>query len=185
VAQCRVSALVAFVFIRLFDVSLTVAACVFLAVFVVLTLTGSSFGGIWNSGLWTLLPVRRLVGAIADGAMFIATALFSWWLVVDVIDVPGLSFRLLDFLTHGQPDPALPKPLIMLLWTGMLLLVPFSAIPRFKTLIGKVAAPLLRPHGRLVQFRRAVPRLGPSSPRRAIAAGRLAVFPRLDRRAHG
>jgi type IV secretory pathway TraG/TraD family ATPase VirD4 len=139
-----ISALVAFVFIRLFDVSLTVAACVFLAVFVVLTLTGSSFGGIWNSGLWTLLPVRRLVGAIADGAMFIATALFSWWLVVDVIDVPGLSFRLLDFLTHGQPDPALPKPLIMLLWTGMLLLVPFSAIPRFKTLIGKVAAPLLR-----------------------------------------
>ena len=79
-----ISALVAFVFIRLFDLSLVGAACVFLAVFVVLSLTGSSFGGIWNSGLWTTLPARRCMGAVADAAMFIATAVVSWWLVVDV-----------------------------------------------------------------------------------------------------
>jgi hypothetical protein len=51
-----ISALVAYVFIRLFNPPLTGAAVVFLVVFVVLNLTGSSFGGIWNSGLWTTLP---------------------------------------------------------------------------------------------------------------------------------
>ena len=43
-----ISALVAYVFISLFDLSLNGAAFVFLVVLVVLSLTGSSFGGIWN-----------------------------------------------------------------------------------------------------------------------------------------
>jgi hypothetical protein len=81
--NAAISALVAFVFLRLFDLPPFGAICVFLVVFVVLSLTGSSFGGIWNSGLWTTFPARRLVGAVADAAVFIATALASWWLVVE------------------------------------------------------------------------------------------------------
>ena len=139
-----ISALVAFVFIRLFDVPPFGAICVFLVVFVVLSLTGSSFGGIWNSGLWTTLPARRLLGAAADAAVLIATALASWWLVVYVIDVPGLSLRFLRFLTRERPEDAQFIWFVMLIWTGMALLVPFYGIPRTKTLIGKVAAPFAR-----------------------------------------
>ena len=82
--------LVAYVFASLFGLTLNGVAFVFLVVLVVLSLTGSSFGGIWNSGLWKTTPVRRLSGAVADVAVITATALASWWLVVDVIGVPGL-----------------------------------------------------------------------------------------------
>ena len=139
-----ISALVAYVFIRLIDLSLVGAACVFLVVFVVLSLTGSSFGGIWNSGLWTTLPARRCMGAVADAAMLIATAVASWWLVVDVIGVPGLSFRVLHFITRGRPEDAQFVGFVILIWTGMALLVPFRAIPWCKTVIGKAAAPFAR-----------------------------------------
>jgi type IV secretory pathway TraG/TraD family ATPase VirD4 len=139
-----ISALVAFVFIRVFNLSLTGAACVFLVVFVVLSLTGSSFGGIWNSGLWTTLPARRCLGAVADAAMFIATAVASWWLVVDVIGVPGLSIRVLTFITRRRPEDVQFVYFVMLIWTGMAFFVPFYGIARYKTLIGKVAAPFAR-----------------------------------------
>jgi hypothetical protein len=139
-----ISALVAFVFIRLFDPSPFWAVCVFLAVFMVLSLAGSSFGGIWNSGLWTMLPARRLVGTVADAAVFIVTAAASWWLVVDVIGVPGISVAIMRYLTHGRPEEAQMVHSVMLLWTGMVLLVPFKFTPRYKTLIGKVAAPFAR-----------------------------------------
>jgi hypothetical protein len=139
-----ISALVAYVFISLFDLPPVGAAVVFLVVFVVLSLTGSTFGGIWNSGLWTTLAARRCMGAVADAAMFIATALASWWLVVDVIGVPGLSWRFLHFLTRGRPEDAQFVGFVMLLWTGMALLVPFYGISRYKTLIGKAAAPFAR-----------------------------------------
>ena len=44
--------------------------------------------------------MRRCIGAVADAAVLIATAVASWWLVVDVIGVPGLSV----------PLPPLPHP---------------------------------------------------------------------------
>ena len=54
-----ISALVTYVFISLFDLSLFHAACVFLAVFMVLSITGSSFG---VSG--TQCPNLNLLGCI-------------------------------------------------------------------------------------------------------------------------
>ena len=137
-----ISALVAYVFVSLFGLTFNAASFVFLVMLVVLSLAGSSFGGIWNSGLWTTTPVRRLVGAVADSAVITATALASWWLVVDVIGVPGLSVRFLRFLTHDRPEDVQTMGLVMVLWTGMALLVPFYGVPRYKTLIGKAAAPV-------------------------------------------
>ena len=69
-----ISALVAYVFASLFGLTLNGAAFVFVVVFVVLSLTGMSFGGIWNSGLWTTTFVRRLMGAVADAAIWLGTA---------------------------------------------------------------------------------------------------------------
>jgi Type IV secretory system Conjugative DNA transfer len=110
---------------------------------VVLSLTGSGFGGIWNSGLWTTTPVRRFVGAVADGVVFIAAAAFWWWLVVDVFDVYGLSWRFLNFLTRARPEDAQTRNLAALIWTALALFFPFPWLPRTaKTIIGKVAAPV-------------------------------------------
>ena len=137
-----ISALVAYVFMSLFGLTLNGAAFIFVVVFVVLTLTGSSFGGIWNSGLWTTTFVRRLVGAVANAAVWIGTAAASWWLVVDVIGVPGLSVRFLRFLTHDRPDDAQAVGFVVLLWTAFVFFAPFKWMPRYKTIIGKAASPL-------------------------------------------
>ncbi len=139
-----IAALVAYVFVRLFDLSPFGAACVFLPVFVLLSLTGSGFGGIWNSGLWTTTPVRRLVGAVANAAVWIGTAAASWWLVIYVIGVPGLSWRLLTFVSHGRAEDAEWNSLIALIWTGMAFFVPFKWLAGYKSLIGKAAAPVAR-----------------------------------------
>ncbi len=115
-----VAALVTLAVATLFHLGPNGVAFVFFIAYVALSLlTASSFGGIWNSGLWTTLPMRRLVGAITDAAMIIATALFSLWLVADAVGVPGL-------------------------WGLLAFCVPLVFIPRYKTAVGKVAAPVAR-----------------------------------------
>jgi hypothetical protein len=133
-----ISALVAFLFIRLFDLSINGAAFVFLVVFVVLSLTGSSFGGIWNSGLWTTLPARRCIGAVADAAIFIATALASWWLVFDVLNVPYLVGRVVLWANRNgvQRVDSASAAWAVLLWPFLVFLLPFKFVSRYKTMIG-------------------------------------------------
>ena len=93
-------------------------------------------------------PVRRCMGAVADAAVFIATVLASWWLVVDVIGVPALVARVMTFIPHVQgDDPAKEAQgvgLLALIVTALVMLTSLNWIPRYKTLIGKAAAPVAR-----------------------------------------
>ena len=139
-----IAALVAYVFGVLFHVELFTAAIIFIVVFVILSLTGSGFGGIWNSGLWTTLPVRRLVGAVADAAMILATAALSWWLVTDVIDVPALTAQFIVFANRNGNERFDPEHSVRLIQicTVLAFFVPFKGMRWYKTLIGRAAAPL-------------------------------------------
>ena len=142
--QWLVAAVVTVAVATLFNLGPNGVAVVFFIAVVALSLAGTGFGGIWNSGLWTTTPVRRFVGAGANAAVWIATALISWWLVVNVIGVPRLSLRVMNFLTHERPEDAQTVKFVILLWTALAFFAPFKWLPWYKTIIGKAAAPVAR-----------------------------------------
>ena len=137
-----ISALLAGWLTHLLDLQAASTVGVFLVVFVVLSLTGMSFGGIWNSGLWTTTFVRRLIGAFADGVIWLGT--------IAVLVEIQMTFRV-DLLVTRYAALAAGKDISLtgfytfMIWCALLLLAKpvFQDLPPvLKTVIGKIAAPV-------------------------------------------
>ncbi|MDQ2763854.1 MAG: type IV secretory system conjugative DNA transfer family protein, partial [Pseudomonadota bacterium] len=144
VVLAAISGLVAFeLFIQLY-LPLPVAVGCFLALFVGLNLiVGGLVGGIWNSGLWTTLPMRRTVGLAADGLVVIAL----WWVgitIADRLDLWGWAYGT-PMANNSAPDDAKGRAaLAWLFWGWCALVLPLSLTTRLKVFLGKLVGPVAR-----------------------------------------
>jgi type IV secretory pathway TraG/TraD family ATPase VirD4 len=119
------------------------AAIAFLVPFTLLNLVIDNLaGGIWNSGLWTASPMRRLVGAFADGVIYLLIA----FMLLKLNGMFGISQTINDFV-RGMIGNRHPEDtgrelffvwLVLLVW--LLNFVQWLA-PRLKYLIGTASAP--------------------------------------------
>jgi len=145
-----ISGLVAFeLFLRL-DLPFPVAVFCFLGLFVFLNLVVNGLvRGIWNSGLWTTLPLRRLVGLTADGIIYLVLAVPVWWLFDQYqvnVWVWNIAWHIDRWLHNGTA--AWPPNVAIVLWLWLIvlgfLLRYFLLARPLKVVIGRIVLPVSR-----------------------------------------
>lgn len=132
------SAFIAWKAAMLLSLSLGGMVGVFIACFVVLgLLTGGLSGGIWGSGLWTLLPVRRIVGLAADAALLIALFLIARS-IANAFDLWGVVYRYLNGSAYNAFFWAWG------VWLWCCIILPNAFVGPVKPYIGKAVLPVAR-----------------------------------------
>jgi hypothetical protein len=114
----------------------------FLVLFVTLSMiTGGLTGGIWNSGLWTTLPVRRFIGLTAEAVLWGFLAWVASGLAVSL----NMFNRVGEYLYLQRPQDAEAAYLVAYaVWGWFVFIMPLFFFKPLKILIGRVAGPVAR-----------------------------------------